>query len=117
MSWPGLCGIWILEDVFSMVVQTRSATRCLAAGACALIVTLLLAACGGGATNPSKNSSGPVTNGNTSSSTSNVAATSTALALTPTAMANVVMKTYNGNGFTIKYPQNWKVTSSANGVA
>lgn len=116
VAW--VCGIWILEDVFSMVVLTRSTTRCLAAGACALIVTLLLAACGGGsATNPSKSSSGPVTNGDTSSSTSKAAATSTALAMTPAAMANAVMKTYNGNGFTIKYPQNWKVTSSTNGVA
>lgn len=97
-----------------MVVLTRSTARRLAVGACALIVTLLLVACGNGsATNSSKSSSGQVTNSNTNSA----AATATAHALTPVATANVVMKTYSGSGFTIKYPQNWKATSSTNGVA
>lgn len=100
-----------------MVVLTRSMARGVAIGASALIVILLLVACGGGTADPSKSSSGPVTNGNTSGSTRNAAATSTASALAPAATANVAMKTYNGNGFSIKYPQNWKATASTNGVA
>lgn len=82
-------------------------TRRLATGVGALILAFLLVACGGKTSTEQNNSSSTTNN--------SAAATSTANALTPTVI--VVMKSYTGTGFTIKYPQNWKVASSANGVA
>ncbi len=97
-----------------MVLQTNKMARRLTLGACALVLTLLLAACGSSpgtssTSNTGKSSTTHVSNGNTSSYT---------LTATPTSsMQSTMMKTYVGKGFTIEYPETWKETASGSEVA
>jgi hypothetical protein len=92
-----------------MVVQTNKVARRFTLGACALVLALLLAACGSNTSSTgNSHSTTHVTNGNTSSYT---------LTATPTSSMQTVMKTYVGKGFTIEYPQTWKETASGAEVA
>ncbi len=68
-----------------MVLRLKSVSRRITAGVCVLLLTLFLAACGGGQTGNSH------TGG-----------------VTPTASKASGMKLYRGDGFTIEYPQTWK---------
>ncbi len=82
----------MVEDVSGMLSSMHSMMRRLAAGVGAFLLVLLLMACGGGR------------------SLSSSDATATAHALTPT--PGVTFTTYNGPGFTLKYPQGWTATPS-----
>ena len=66
---------------------------------CCLLLALFLAACGGGT------SSSPTPTPRPSPSPS------------PSPTSSTTLTTYRGNGFTIGYPQSWKVTASGNQVA
>jgi hypothetical protein len=71
--------------------------------ACSLILTVVLAACGGGTT-----ASKPTPTPKPSPSPSPTA--------TQTPRPAVGTTTYKGNGFTLTYTQGWKVTSTSSGV-
>jgi len=68
-----------------------------------LMIVVLLAACGSSSTG-----------GTTSTPTSAPTATPT-VATSPTAAANA-MAAFQGNSFTINYPQNWQTTTKANNI-
>jgi hypothetical protein len=97
-----------------MVLRTKSMTRRVVAGGCVVVFAFLLAACSISNSNSSANSgnASQASNGNPNSFKSSTTATPTAHSSTP-----VVMKTYNGNGFGINYPQNWKETKSGSEVS
>lgn len=105
-----------------MVLQTKGMTRSITMGTCALIMTFLLAACGGSSAGTG-NSTGTTHSASTgnSSQTSKSVQSATAVPTQPTAASTpeavTAMKTYTGTGFTIEYPQNWKVTTSASEIA
>lgn len=97
-----------------MVLQTKCTARRISVGACALILTLLLAACGSGSTNSGT--------GNKSSQPPNGSKSSYTLTATPTTHSSTPattepMKVYTGSGFTIEYPQSWKETESGSEIA
>lgn len=69
--------------------------------ACSLILTVMLAACGGGAT-----ASKPTPTPKPSPSPT----------ATQTPRPAIGTTTYKGNGFTLTYTQGWKVNSTSNGV-
>jgi hypothetical protein len=73
--------------------------------ACSMFLVLLLAACG--------------SSGTTSGSTPTTAPTSQASpspAVTPTSATTANLTTYTGNGYTIGYPQGWKVNAAGKSV-
>lgn len=103
-----------------MAFPTQSLMRRLAGGASVLVLVLLLVACGGGGTSPKSGSTGSGTSANpvkqivpTMMPTATVSAAATGMA-SPTAD---LTKTYTGKDFTIKYPQDWKLTTSSTEVA
>jgi hypothetical protein len=71
--------------------------------ACGIFLVLVVAACGSGGT----------TTGTTPTATSQPAQTPTA-ASSPTTSGSLT--TYTGNGYSIEYPQGWKVNASGNNV-
>src|SRR5215469_4395093 len=68
---------------------------------CCLLLALFLAGCGGG----------------TSSSPTPAPTPKPSPSPTPSSTSSTTLTTYRGNGFTIGYPQSWKVTASGNEVA
>lgn len=72
--------------------------------ACSLVLVLALAACG----------SATSTSGSTPTATTAPVATPT-VATTPT--TSTTLTTYNGNGYSIGYPQGWNVNHGGNSVA
>src|SRR5690348_12118346 len=73
--------------------------------ACSLVLVLALAACG----------SSTSTTGSTPTPTSQ-AASSPTVASSPTTSTSAAMTTYNGNGYSIDYPQGWKVNAAGKSV-
>ncbi len=71
---------------------------------CSLILAVLLVACGGSSTS-----------GTTSTPTPVPTSPPTSTPTTPTA-ANGAMTAFQGNSFTISYPQNWQTTTKANNI-
>lgn len=73
--------------------------------ACSLLLLLALAACGNATS----------TSGSTPTATSQSAASPTA-ATTPTTSTSATMTTYTGSGYSIDYPQGWKVNAAGKSV-
>ena len=83
-----------------MLTRLKHFTRWSALAMCSLILAVLLVACGGSTT---------------STSTPTPVPTPTSPPATPTA-ATGAMIAYPGNGFTISYPQTWKISRTANNL-
>lgn len=74
---------------------------------CSLVLVVALAACGGSTT----------TSGSTPTPTATTAAAATpTVASTTTTSTTTNLTTYTGNGYSIGYPQGWKVNSGGNSV-
>lgn len=100
-----------------MVFSTQPLMSRLAAGVSVLALVLLLLACAGGST-ANKNSN--PNDGASANPVKQVVPTSTATRLatgTATASKNPSDKTYTGSGFTIRYPSDWKMTTSSTETA
>src|SRR5438067_1680985 len=85
-----------------MILSRKHITRHIGSGLAALLLVMLLAACGG--------------NGGTSGTPTSTPATSTPTSAPVTPTTTLTLKTVTGNGFSIGYPQDWQVKSSANPV-
>lgn len=92
-----------------MVCSMQCLRRYLVAGCALLLLVLLLVACGG-----KNNATGNSSNGASSANpVKQMAPTVTPTRqVTAAATQSALFKTYTGNGFTVQYPQNWKVTTS-----
>lgn len=95
-----------------MVFPMKCPARRVTAGLCVLLLILLLSACGG--SNNSNTSSN--TSNDTSSNNNDVRPVQQVLTPTATATPALSLKQYTGSGFTLKYPQDWKVTTSNTAV-
>jgi len=95
-----------------MVCSIQSLMRRLAAGVAVLALVLLLVACGGGNTGKSSNS-----NNATSANPVKQVVPTTLATGTATAGQTSLTKTYTGTGFTMKYPADWKLTTSSTEAA
>ncbi len=84
----------------------RSIPRWMALFSCAIIFTVLLAACGGGGSTTSNPTPTPTTAAKPSPTTPP----------TNTAPATAGFVAYKGNGFTINYPQGWKATAAGKNI-
>lgn len=73
--------------------------------ACSLVLVIALTACG----------SATSTSGSTPTATSAPVATPT-VATTPTTSTPATLTTYTGSGYTVGYPQGWKVNTGGNSV-
>ena len=69
---------------------------------CSLVLAVLLVSCGGGGTSGTTSTPTPVP-------------TPTSPPATPTA-TTAAMTSFQGNGFTMSYPQNWQTTKKANNI-
>ena len=96
----------ILEEVFMGLLGYKSIPRWMALLVCALIFMVVLAACGGSTTSNPTPTPTPTTAAKPSPTTPPTT--------TPPATAGFV--TYTGSGFTINYPQGWKVTAAGTSV-
>jgi hypothetical protein len=83
-----------------MLTRLKHFTRWSALTMCSLILAVLLVACGGSGTG---------------GTTSTPVPTPTSPPATPTP-TTAAMTTFQGNGFTMSYPQNWQTTKTANNV-
>jgi hypothetical protein len=91
-----------------MFTQLRYFIRWSALAMCSLILTVLLVACGGSSTS-----------GTTSTPVLTPTTPPTQAPTTPSApptAATGAMISFQGNGFTISYPQNWQITTKANNL-
>ena len=104
-----------------MVWPIKCRARSVAAGLPLLLLALLLIACSGtsGQSTGTSNSTGTGNSSSSGNSGNNNSTTNPVQnVLTPTATyaASTLSKTYTGSDFTIKYPANWKTTTSNNEV-
>lgn len=100
-----------------MVFSTRPLMRRLAGGASVLVLMLVLVACGGGGTNTKGASTGGSTSANPIKQIVPTTLPSATVSVAPASATADLTKTYTGNGFTIKYPTDWKLTTSTTEVA
>jgi hypothetical protein len=91
----------ILEEVFMGLLGYKSIPRWMALFSCAILFTVLLAACGGGG--------GSTTSTPTPTPTTAAKASPT----TPPTMTPVTSSTtYTGNGFSVSYPTGWQAMTA-----
>lgn len=95
-----------------MVCSIQSLMRRLAAGVAMLALVVLLVACGGGNAGKSSNQK----TGTSANPIKQVVPTMLATGVA-TAAQTSLSKTYTGTGFTIKYPADWKLTTSSTEAA
>lgn len=105
-----------------MVFPMKCLARRVTAGFCVLLLVLLLTACGGSNNNGASSNTGSNTGNNTSTSSnnngdSNARPVQQVATPTATSTSKLSLKQYTGSDFTIKYPTDWKETTSTNAIA
>jgi hypothetical protein len=102
-----------------MVFPTQSLLRRLAGGVSILTLVLLLVACAGGNNSPKSGGSSNGTGSNPVKQivTATAYATATHMAAGMATATKNGLKTYTGTGFTVEYPEDWKLTTSSTETA